>query len=44
MEAEGLGDGDGAMVAELGIVIKWVSNEGMTSEIGMKAAVNPSTN
>jgi hypothetical protein len=42
MEQEGFGDGEGAAVAELGVVVVWVSYESPASEVGMEATVNAS--
>jgi hypothetical protein len=42
MEQEGFGDGEGAAVVELGVVVVWISDEGSTGEVGMETTVNAS--
>jgi hypothetical protein len=40
MELESCGDGEGATVAKLGVVVVWVSYEGPAGEVGVEATVN----
>jgi hypothetical protein len=41
MELEGCGDGEGAAVAELGVVVVRVSYESSAGEVGVETTVNP---